>query len=79
VDHCELRLQNQQASRAAGRASATLETGKTLQEITAACRGARPNHVGAEIARHKRAGRIDERNGKLYAIHSTGTEQRDAV
>jgi len=44
-----------------------LATGKTQQEITAACKGARPNHVGAAIARHKRAGRIEERNGKLYA------------
>jgi cell wall-associated NlpC family hydrolase len=34
-----------------------LATGKTQQEITAACDGARPNHVGAAIARHKRAGR----------------------
>jgi hypothetical protein len=44
-----------------------LASGKTQQEITAACKGARPNHVGAAIARHKRAGRIEERDGKLYA------------
>jgi len=44
-----------------------LATGTTQQEITAACKGARPNHVGAAIARHKRAGRIEERDGKLYA------------
>jgi len=44
-----------------------LATGKTQQQITAACKGARPNHVGAAIARHKRAGRIEERDGKLYA------------
>jgi len=44
-----------------------LATGKTQQEITTACKGARPNHVGAAIARHKRAGRIEERDGKLYA------------
>jgi hypothetical protein len=56
-----------------------LATGKTQQEITAACKGARPNHVGAAIARHKRAGRIEERAGKLYATHSTGTERRAAV
>ena len=49
-----------------------LATGKTQQEITVACKGARPNHVGAAIARHKRAGRIEERDGKLYATHSTG-------
>jgi hypothetical protein len=44
-----------------------LATGKTRQEITIACKGARPNHVGVLIARHKRAGRIEERDGKLYA------------
>ena len=54
-------------------------TGKTRQEIAAACKGARPNHVGVMIARHKRAGRIEERDGKLYATHSAGTEQRAAV
>ena len=48
-----------------------LAIGKTQQEITAACKGARPNHVGAAIARHKRAGRIEERDGKLYARQST--------
>ena len=56
-----------------------LATGKTQQEITTACKGARPNHVGVAIARHKRAGRIEERDGKLYAIPSAGTEQRAAV
>jgi hypothetical protein len=56
-----------------------LATGKTQQEIAVACRGARPNHVGAAIARHKRAGRIEERDGKLYATQSTGTEQRAVV
>ena len=56
-----------------------LATGKTQQEIAAACKGARPNHVGAAIARHKRAGRVEERDGKLYATQPTGTEQRVAV
>ena len=57
-----------------------LATGKTRQEITAACKGARPNHVGVVIARHKRAGRIEERDGKLYAAaQSVGTEQPAAV
>jgi hypothetical protein len=56
-----------------------LASGKTQQEIAAACKGARPNHVGAAISRHKRAGRIEERDGKLYATQSTGTEQRTAV
>jgi cell wall-associated NlpC family hydrolase len=53
-----------------------LATGKTQQEIAAACKGARPNHVGAALSRHKRAGRIEERDGKLYAIQSTRTQQQ---
>jgi hypothetical protein len=56
-----------------------MATGKTQQEITAACKGARANHVCAAISRHKRAGRIEERDGKLYATQSTGTEQRAAI
>ena len=56
-----------------------LATGKTQKEIAAACKGARPNHVGVVLARHKRAGRIEERDGKLYAPQSAGTEQRAAV
>ena len=56
-----------------------LATGKTQQEIAAACKGARPNHVGAALARHKRAGRIEERDGKLYGRQSTETEQRAAL
>jgi hypothetical protein len=56
-----------------------LATGKTQQEITAACKGARPNHVGAAIARHKRAGRIEERDGKLFATRSAETAQWAAV
>jgi len=44
-----------------------LANGRTQQEIAAACKGARPNHVGAAIARYRRAGRIEERDGKLYA------------
>jgi len=56
-----------------------LATGKTQQEIAAACKGARPNHVGIAIARHKRAGRIEEREGKLYATHSTAGEQHAAA
>ena len=47
-----------------------LATGKTQQEIAAACKGARPNHVGSAISRHKRAGRIEERNGKLYGTQA---------
>ena len=56
-----------------------LATGKTQQEITAACKGARPNHVGVVISRHKRAGRIEQRDGKLYATQSTGMEQGAAL
>jgi hypothetical protein len=52
-----------------------LANGKTQKEIAAACRAARPNHVGVVIARHKRAGRIEERDDKLYATQSTGTMQ----
>ena len=56
-----------------------LATGKTQQEIAAACKGARANHVGAALSRHKRAGRIEERDGKLYAIQSPRTEQQAAL
>jgi hypothetical protein len=56
-----------------------LATGKTQNEIAAACKGVRANHVGIAIARHKRAGRIEERDGKLYATQSSGTEQRASV
>jgi hypothetical protein len=56
-----------------------LANGKTQQEITVACKGARPNHVGVAIARHKRAGRIEERDGKLYTTQSTGTVHRAVV
>ncbi|MGC2204240.1 MAG: hypothetical protein WA633_29365 [Stellaceae bacterium] len=56
-----------------------LATGKTQQEITAACKGARPNHVGVVIARHRRAGRIELRDGKLYATQSAAPVQRATV
>jgi hypothetical protein len=56
-----------------------LAHGRTQREIAAACKGARPNHVGAAIARYKRAGRIEERDGKLYATQATETVQRTAV
>jgi len=55
-----------------------LANGKTQQEITAACQGARPNHVGAALARQKRAGRIEEREGKLYATQSAETTNMPA-
>src|SRR5690348_2735455 len=56
-----------------------LASGKTQQEIAAACKGARPNHVGVVIARHKRAGRIELRDGKLYVAQSTGTAEHAAI
>jgi hypothetical protein len=54
-----------------------LATGKTRQELYAACPGDRPNHVGMAVQRHLRAGRIQEREGKLFAT-STATEQGHA-
>ena len=56
-----------------------LATGRTQHEIASACKGARPNHVGAAISRHKRAGRIEERDGKLYASQATEAAQHAAV
>ena len=50
-----------------------LATGKTRQELYAACPSDRPNHVSIVVQRHIRAGRIQERDGKLYAI-STAAE-----
>src|SRR4029077_5575584 len=44
-----------------------LATGKTRRELYAACPSDRPNHVGMAVQRHIRAGRIQERDGKLYA------------
>ena len=55
-----------------------LATGKTRRELYAACAGDRPNHVGMAVQRHIRAGRIQERDGKLYAT-STATEQAHAT
>ena len=45
-----------------------LATGRTRQELYLACPNDRPNHVGIAVQRHLRAGRIRERDGKLYAI-----------
>jgi hypothetical protein len=44
-----------------------LATGRTRQELYLACPNDRPNHVGIAVQRHLRAGRIQERDGKLYA------------
>ena len=49
-----------------------LATGRTRQELYMACPNDRPNHVGIAVQRHLRAGRIQERDGKLYAAsHAT--------
>jgi hypothetical protein len=56
-----------------------LANGRTQHEIAAACQGVRANHVGIAIARHKRAGRIEERDGKLYATPSREQTQPAAV
>jgi hypothetical protein len=56
-----------------------LANGRTQEEIAAACKGARPNHVGVVIARHKRAGRIEERDGRLYATRAMEPAQNAAV
>jgi AT hook motif len=55
-----------------------LATGKTRRELYAACPVDRPNHVGMAVQRHIRAGRIEERDGKLYAT-SPATEQAPAT
>ena len=55
-----------------------LATGKTRQELYAACPSDRPNHVGIAVQRHIRAGWIQERDGKLYAT-STATERARAT
>jgi hypothetical protein len=44
-----------------------LATGRTRQELYLACPNDRPNHIGISVQRHLRAGRIQERDGKLYA------------
>jgi AT hook motif len=44
-----------------------LAIGRTRRELYVACPNDRPNHVGMAVQRHLRAGRIQERNGKLYA------------
>jgi len=46
----------------------SLATGRTRQELYLACPNDRPNHIGIAVQRHLRAGRIQERDGKLYAI-----------
>jgi hypothetical protein len=55
-----------------------MATGKTRQELYAAGPNDRPNHVGIAVQRHIRAGRIQERDGKLYAT-PTATDQDRAI
>src|SRR6516164_7510651 len=44
-----------------------LATGKARPELYVACPDDRPNHIGIAVQRQLRAGRIQERDGKLYA------------
>jgi hypothetical protein len=44
-----------------------LATGRTRRELYLACPNDRPNHIGIAVQRHLRTGRIQERDGKLYA------------
>ena len=55
-----------------------LATGKTRQELYVACPNDRPNHIGMAVQRHIRAGRIQERDGKLHAT-PPATEQAHAT
>jgi hypothetical protein len=60
------------ARREPGRASLAervlaLAAGKTRRELYLACPNDRPNVIGMVVQRHIRAGRIQERDGKLYA------------
>jgi hypothetical protein len=48
-----------------------LASGRTRRELYLACPNDRPNHVGIAVQRHLRAGRIQERDGKLYATSPT--------
>jgi hypothetical protein len=56
-----------------------LANGRTRQEIAAACQGVRANHLAIAISRHKRAGRLEERDGRFYAMQSTEQTQPAAV
>jgi hypothetical protein len=66
------------SARGLGERVLALATGKTRQELYVACPTDRPNHVGMAVQRHIRAGRIQERDGKLYAT-SPATEQAHAT
>jgi hypothetical protein len=66
------RLQNPLAANTVRRTSATRslrwQPARRSRKSPLHARAARANHVGAALSRHKRAGRIEERDGKLYAI-----------
>jgi hypothetical protein len=55
-----------------------LAAGKTRRELYLACPKDRPNVIGMAVQRHIRAGRIQERDGKLYAT-SPAQEQAHAA
>jgi hypothetical protein len=55
-----------------------LATGRTRQELYLACPNDRPNHIGVVVQRHLRAGRIQQRDGKLYAT-SPAADQAHAT
>ena len=55
------------SARGLGERVLALATGRTRQELYVACPNDRPNHIGIAVQRHLRAGRIQERDGKLYA------------
>jgi hypothetical protein len=54
-----------------------LAVGRTRRELYLACPKDRPNVIGMAIQRHIRAGRIQEREGKLY-VTSPAQEQAHA-
>ena len=56
-----------------------LASGKTQQEIAAACKGARPNHVGAAISRHKRPHRRARREALRHAGDGDGAAHRGVI
>ena len=51
-----------------------LAPGKTRQELYLESPNDRPNHIGIAVQRHLRAGRIRERDGKLYATSPAAQE-----
>src|SRR5215472_4358178 len=71
------------AGKSAGRQSSAPSLGERVlalatgrrQELYLECPNDRPNHIGISVQRHLRAGRIQERDGKLYvtspAAHAT--------